>query len=561
MFGRKNKNSDFLDFLNERFGTVDSDADGVTDEVERLIGTDPYNADSDQDGMNDGDEIKHNRNPLGAGSFKDLFMPHEGNNYQPHALHPKRLAFYGVSAVVIKAIVVLFVVSVPMTAWLTPDLMTEQSQKIIALTNQLRTSLKVRILSENKQLTQAAYDKAEDMILNQYFAHVGPDKKTVASWLQTVGYNYTVAGENLAMGFAGAEEVMTGWKNSKTHYANLIDPDYTEIGVGMASGGYNGQETSLVAQYFGSPAAAASTDEQTSVELQTQTEPLAENDNQHVAVLAAKNVILPAQATVGLPTPRLFYPPDGFVTNNNVITLSILAPDAAQVKVYGNGVELGEQKKSPKYEAVDIEVNLSEGKQQLVIESINDNGKSWSKEYGVVVDKTPPVLDETKTTLIIDEPQGQAEQIVRIEAYLSDNAASAELNLGSYRIDLQMQDNKWIGQAVVSREEKSSFLNPVVMPTLTVVDSAGNSAIYDIPWQNIKPEKTSLLNQYFLARSNPSRYVSSLLSTSSLFYKCLLVLAIIALGINIFVERKRQYPKLIIGSVILIILLIILIAL
>jgi hypothetical protein len=100
---------DFIDFLNAKYGTRDSDNDGLTDEVERLIGTDPFNPDTDGDGMNDADEIRAGRNPLGPGNFRDWFVPHAGNNYHPHALHPKRVMFYAVSAVAMKVLVVLFV--------------------------------------------------------------------------------------------------------------------------------------------------------------------------------------------------------------------------------------------------------------------------------------------------------------------------------------------------------------------------------------------------------------------------------------------------------------------
>jgi hypothetical protein len=184
-------------------------------------------------------------------NLKDFFVPHPGNNYKPHALHLKRLAGHTVGALLIKVIVVLSVLSLPTAAWLTPDLEFEQSEEIISLTNQIRQEKQLPILVENSKLTQAALLKAEDMLANQYFAHVGPDKKSLKSWLDAVGYTFTAAGENLAMGFASPEAVIQAWKNSKTHYANIIDPDYREIGVGIASGKYLGSDTSLVAQYFG----------------------------------------------------------------------------------------------------------------------------------------------------------------------------------------------------------------------------------------------------------------------------------------------------------------------
>lgn len=253
----KKTDLDFIDFLNAQYGTRDSDNDGLTDEVERFLGTNPYKADTDGDGMNDLEEIRAGRNPLGAGGWKHWFLPHEGNNYHPHALHPKRILFYATSALVTKILVVLFVLGLPATAWLSPDILREQSQAIIALTNELRASLGAPTLTESPTLDRAAYAKASDMILQQYFAHVGPDKKSLSSWLNSVGYRYAVAGENLALGFDSAEGVMKAWQASPTHYANLIDKDFTQIGVSAVSGPYQDTETTMVAQYFGTPPVVA----------------------------------------------------------------------------------------------------------------------------------------------------------------------------------------------------------------------------------------------------------------------------------------------------------------
>jgi len=234
----------------------DSDADGLPDEVEKFFGTNPHNPDTDNDGVSDGDEVKLGRNPKGPGRLKDLFIPHAGNNYRPQALHPKRLLFHAASAVLIKIILIGAIIILPMEAWLTPDILFEQGRKIISLTNEIRKNLNLVTLAESNLLTQAAANKAQDMLLNQYFSHTGPDNKTLADWLSGVKYNYSAAGENLAMGFSGPEEVVNGWSRSQTHYRNMTDPDYTQIGVGMTSGPYNQVDTTLVAQYFAALAVA-----------------------------------------------------------------------------------------------------------------------------------------------------------------------------------------------------------------------------------------------------------------------------------------------------------------
>lgn len=244
---------DFLDYLNKEFGTKDTDGDGIADEVELMIGTDPFNADTDGDGMNDGDEIKAGRNPLGRGNFKDFFTAHKGNNFHPHALHPRRVLFYVASATAVKAITLLIALSLPVAAWLAPDVLTKESAEVIRLTNELRKTKGVGPLIRDVKLEQAAYVKAEDMFISQYFAHVAPSGLSLASWLKKVGYRYTVAGENLAMGFDNARDAVSAWQKSPTHYANLIDKDFNQIGVAMMSGLYEGATTVLGVQMFGHP--------------------------------------------------------------------------------------------------------------------------------------------------------------------------------------------------------------------------------------------------------------------------------------------------------------------
>lgn len=234
--------------------TFDSDKDGLSDyEETNVYFTDPLNFDTDGDGISDGDEVMMGLNPNGPGKLVDFFVPHAGNNYKPNSLHPKRLAFHVLAAVFIKLLIFIFAVAFPIEAWLTPDVILEQSRKIISLTNEIREDKGLAILKENVKLNQAALTKAGDMLLNQYFEHISPTKIGLSSWLDQFRYDYLSAGENLAMGFNDASEVVDAWTKSKTHYANLIDPDYREIGVGMVSGPFKEEETTLVAQYFGVP--------------------------------------------------------------------------------------------------------------------------------------------------------------------------------------------------------------------------------------------------------------------------------------------------------------------
>ncbi len=185
--------------------------------------------------------------------LKNYFVPHDGNNHIPHALKTKRLLFHVGAAIAVKALVFVFIAAYPLAAWMTPDLAAKESKKIIAATNELRAGLKLAPLSENAKLDQAAADKVSDMLLNQYFAHVSPSGTGLQTFIKNVGYDYAMAGENLAMGFSDAADVMPAWEKSPTHYANLIDPNFKEIGAAMDSGRFAGVDTTFTAQYFGRP--------------------------------------------------------------------------------------------------------------------------------------------------------------------------------------------------------------------------------------------------------------------------------------------------------------------
>lgn len=185
-------------------------------------------------------------------AIKKYFIPHAENNYHPHILHTKRAVFYSALFISAKMIVFLFVMLLPVEVFVLPDVLAEEQKQIIILSNQLRAEKQLTILSEAERLDLSAQKKSQDMADNGYFAHLDGDKN-LAYWLKEAGYNYSTAGENLAVGFSTAEEVVEAWKNSPTHYANLIDRDYLDLGVGLSGGIYKNQPVIFIAQHLGKP--------------------------------------------------------------------------------------------------------------------------------------------------------------------------------------------------------------------------------------------------------------------------------------------------------------------
>ncbi len=126
--------------------------------------------------------------------------------------------------------------------------------EVISLTNTERVQNDVGVVTENALLDKAAAAKAADMAAKGYFAHVSPDGTVPWHWIVAAGYNYKYAGENLAVRFNESADVVNAWMASPTHRANIVKGQYTETGVAVADGVYQGQPATFVVQYFASPA-------------------------------------------------------------------------------------------------------------------------------------------------------------------------------------------------------------------------------------------------------------------------------------------------------------------
>jgi hypothetical protein len=137
----------------------------------------------------------------------------------------------------------------------TADASAITTSTVISLANQARVEGGLAALTPNSLLTSAAQAKANDMLAKQYFAHNTPSGDTPWTFIKATGYSYLTAGENLAIDFTEAESVQTAWMNSPGHRANIMNKAFQEIGIGISKGTFNGHETTIVVQMFGTPIA------------------------------------------------------------------------------------------------------------------------------------------------------------------------------------------------------------------------------------------------------------------------------------------------------------------
>ena len=108
----------------------------------------------------------------------------------------------------------------------------ELIKQVVKLTNNERAKAGLQPLRLNNQLVDAAQDHSDDMARDDFFSHTGADGSSVSDRVRASGYQYSTTGENIAAGQTTAAEVVRGWMNSPGHRANILNGNYTEIGVG-----------------------------------------------------------------------------------------------------------------------------------------------------------------------------------------------------------------------------------------------------------------------------------------------------------------------------------------
>ncbi|MYL50597.1 hypothetical protein GLV98_13950 [Halobacillus litoralis] len=110
-------------------------------------------------------------------------------------------------------------------------------KQVVELTNQEREKQGLAPLKLDTELSAVAKDKSLDMQQNNYFSHNSPNYGSPFDMMKSYGIDYRTAGENIAMGQTTPEEVVQGWMNSQGHRENIMNPDFTHIGVGHAEDG------------------------------------------------------------------------------------------------------------------------------------------------------------------------------------------------------------------------------------------------------------------------------------------------------------------------------------
>jgi uncharacterized protein YkwD len=177
-----------------------------------------------------------------------LFTPRSSNNYKAKSLHISSLSIFMIIIMASQLTFSFIGNTIPGVLGLASSI---TSEELINLTNQERKKNGLDELKLNPALVEAATQKATDMINKNYWAHTSPEGKTPWSFFKSADYSYLYAGENLARDFINSEAVVQAWMDSPTHRDNILSSRYQEIGLVVINDTFQGQETSLVVQLFG----------------------------------------------------------------------------------------------------------------------------------------------------------------------------------------------------------------------------------------------------------------------------------------------------------------------
>jgi len=111
-------------------------------------------------------------------------------------------------------------------------------QEVIRLVNVERAKAGLSSLKYDWELARVAEYKSQDMHDKKYFSHTSPTYGSPFTMLKNFGISYKSAGENIAMGQRSAQEVVKAWMNSEGHRANILNKNYTHIGIGYVKDGH-----------------------------------------------------------------------------------------------------------------------------------------------------------------------------------------------------------------------------------------------------------------------------------------------------------------------------------
>ncbi len=113
--------------------------------------------------------------------------------------------------------------------------------QMIHLINSIRSSRGLQLLNPNPVLNSIARSRSQDMLSRNYFSHYTPEGKNIFNILVENGIMYACGAENLSQAsptsWGSPEAVVNSWMSSSRHRANMLNPHFGQLGLGVIDSG------------------------------------------------------------------------------------------------------------------------------------------------------------------------------------------------------------------------------------------------------------------------------------------------------------------------------------
>lgn len=392
---------------------------------------------------------------------KEFFIPCKKNKYKPYLLSRTAVAVYSIFLILVNSFGGLIGIQKTYASEIT-------TSNIIYLANQSRSSDGLNTLSENGKLDSAALTKANNMFELQYWDHYGPNGESPWQFIKAAGYDYVYAGENLAKGFKTAEGVHEAWMASTTHRANIMSPNYEDIGVAVVTGVLLGSQTILVVQMFGSQN-ASSTPSNTNTN--TNTEETENTETSESGEIKAIMITNPQNGdTLNDPSVNI----EGEVENVN---------GEYSVEISDNGESVGST--DPQDSGTwtfDKNSDWSEGSHEVQA-SISGTDVT-SDKVDFTIDSDPPEIDEDSIKVV------HGDDSFTITFSANEEISDAILVSGDKSFELEKTDTGEI-KGEVDKDELGDTVD------LVISDVLGNSTVLDVSEYFIEEDDSQKVNSTF----------------------------------------------------------------
>lgn len=476
---------------------------------------------------------------------RNTFLPHASNYYRPHALRRPMLNTY---AAVIVAVKVITVVAIGLYAG-EARLSDVTTNSIITLTNQARQEQNLAKLKTNALLTKAAESKAQDMVKQQYFAHISPKGTSPWTWFKQAGYSYSYAGENLAIDYVSSEDVIAAWLNSPTHRSNLLGKKYQDIGVAVVSGKINGATSLVVVQMFGTPTPKPATKKVT-VPAQTPT-PAA--TKKVIAATPAPTKVLGEETETPVTQPVVVAPPvapevptvltpdaDSLVRTAEPEIIGRAEPGSvATLYINGAITATAPVETSGMYTLVPGEA-LPDGQISIQVSATARGLTSgFSPIRTISVDTQPPTVAIQQAIIL---PSLLSADRYDVQVAVDGQPSTVTLKSATTNLALVPRGSMYVGQIQLA--------NAGVTGTMTVsaADLAGNQ------YQGVLADPNRLTAGVVASTGGPIVAAFRLIFFSRAFLSMFLILLFIVATLNIVVQWRHQHHPTIIASLLVLFL-------